>query len=152
MIRRTILALTALACALPAQAGSDLLYTYRPVELASLKGYHNQPYWVVLAQCAGVHGALVHRYEGAGRAIDHQSAKARGVQFARLAIQRIRADRGVSEEEARRLVAAEADVGRDAGRVLLSKRPESGYSHEQLIDVLCTQVGERHERAARGRR
>ena len=153
MIMRVFLTAAAvLSCALPVKAQSDLLYTYRAVEIASLKGYDNQPYWRVLAQCAGVHGALANRYEAAGRSAEHQSAKARGVQFARTAIERVRIDRGVSEEEARRLAAAEVDVGRDAGRALLSRPPASGYSHEQLVDVLCTQVSERHDKAARNRR
>jgi hypothetical protein len=140
------------ALASPAMAQDDLLYTYRKVEVGPLKGYDNQPYWRVLAQCAGVHGALANRYEDAGRAADYAAAKARGVWFMRAATSRLQADRGASAEDAHRLAAAEVDVGRDAGRVMLSERPASGYTQEQLIDVLCTQVGERHEKAARARR
>lgn len=116
-----------------------------------LKGYDNQPYWRVLAQCAGVHGALANRYEDTGRAQDYQAAKTRGVVFVNAATRRLGADRGLSEADARRLVAEEVDVGRDAGKTLLTGRPASGYSHEQLIDALCTQVSDRHDKAARRR-
>jgi hypothetical protein len=134
-----------------AAEAADLLYTYRPVEVAPLKGYEGQPYWRVLAECAGIHGALANSYQRSARQSDFQAAKARGVHFLQTANQQVRRDRGVTEAEARALTTEAVDAGRAAGAAFLSMRPASSYSHEQLIDLLCTQVSERHARALRSR-
>jgi hypothetical protein len=105
----------------------------------------------VLAECAGIHGALANRYQAAGREPDFQAAKSRGVEFLQTANRRLRADRGLPAAEAQALTAEAVDKGRAAGATFLARKPASGHSHEQLIDLLCSQVGERHARATRGR-
>lgn len=137
----------------PAQASGDLVYTYRAnSEVAPLKGYDGRPYWQVLAECAGAHGALANRYESQGLGPATQLAKTKGVNFLNTANGRIRADRGVTAAEALALSSPHVDDGRAAGAVLLNRPTASGYSHEQLLDVMCAQVDERHARAARTRR
>ena len=152
MIRAAAVLAVILGAACPAQAAGDLLYTYKPAEIRPLKSYNNQPYWRLLAQCAGLHGALANRYQAAARDADHRAAVSRGVLFLRTAMQRISADRGLPSDAARVLAAEEVEAGRVAGVELLSGRPASGYSHEQLFDLLCTQVATRHEAALRHQR
>ena len=128
-----------LAAASPASA-ADMLYRYKPSQLSTLRGYNNQPYWAMLAECAGVYGSLTNRFQDTGDA-RAGAAKAKGVEFFNLASERITRDRGVSSREAMPLLAARVDAGRAMGAQMLSEKPRDNVvSHEQLIDLFCTQV------------
>ena len=141
--------LTAATSTGPAYA-DDLIYSYRVnQEIAPLKGYDAQPYWRILAECSGVHGVLANRYQARGLEREAVIAKDRGVVFLRGALQQLKLDRGLPQSEALALATPAVDAGREQGAELLKRPSASGYSHEQLIDVLCTQVAERHVRAAR---
>ena len=135
---------------LQAQAG-DLIYTYRPAEIAPLKGYDGQPYWRLLAQCAGVHGAFANRYGASGQTKEQKASMAHGVAFLRMAETQIRRDRGLAETEVRSLTIAAVDEGRDGAEALLAAPTASGYSHAQLADAFCSQITNSHKRAARWR-
>ena len=133
-----------------AQTG-DLSYNYRPAEIAPLKGYDGQPYWRLLAQCAGVHGTFANRYGAAGQQREAERSKTRGVEFLRLAEAQLRRDRGLAEPEIRLLSVAAVEQGRDGAEAMLAAPTASGYTHAQLADLFCNQISQRHKRAARGR-
>jgi hypothetical protein len=138
-----------------AGAGSDLMYHHRPAsELPVLKAYHQQPYWRALAECAGIHGELANRYDAAGRADLARAAKDRGVGFLRAANRQLMSDRGLEESAALSLTAPMVDAGRGSGQSLLKTPTASvtAYSHEQIIDAMCSQLADRHARATRGAR
>lgn len=132
---------------------NDLVYRYRvQAELPVLRNYDNQPYWRALAECAGIYGVLSNRYEAAGMDRPALTAKDRGVSFLRAADERLQTDRGVGREEARSLTVPAVDAGRQSAGALLRTPPERGYSHEQIIDAMCSQLTDRHAEAARAAR
>lgn len=142
----TLLAAFAVLSAVPASA-ADLLYLRRPAEVEVLARYHQQPYWRVLAACAGMHGAMVTRYRAEGRAAESAQAKAVGLNFMRAALRQARSDRGIEQSAAIDLVTPAVNEGRVLGTALLQRRP-GGYTPEQVVDAMCTQASERHARAA----
>lgn len=131
-------------------AAQDLLYRHRPVEVQALARYGEQPYWRVLAICAGMHGALVNQYEAQARPAEGSAAKARALAFMGSALRQAQADRGLDRSGALDLVTPAVNEGRVLGSALLQRRT-NGYTAEQLVDVMCTQVSERHAQATRGR-
>ena len=138
-----------------AGAGSDLMYHHRPAqELPVLRAYHQQPYWRALAECAGIHGELANRYDAAGRGDAARAAKDRGVGFLRAANAQLMSDRGLDESAALSLTAPVVDAGRVSGQSILkaSTASVSAYSHEQIIDAMCSQLADRHARATGGAR
>lgn len=132
-----------------AAVAEDLLYKYKITDLAALKGYNRKPYWRVLAECAGLHGALSNKLQSDGHSQGAAISKARGVALLRTSMERLRADRGLAEPEALKLTGEAVDAGREAGVQMVSEPTASGFSHTQLVDLVCTQVEERHARAAR---
>lgn len=145
----TLLAALAVLSAVPASA-ADLLYLRRPADLDVLARYHQQPYWRALGACAGMHGAMVNRYEAEGRVAEGTQAKAQGLSFMRAALRQARADRGLGASEAIDIVTPAVEEGRMLGSALLRRRP-GGYTPEQVVDAMCSQVSARHARATGGR-
>ena len=150
LMARVLVAAALVAAAGPA-AAADLAFKYRTQHVEALRGYHNQPYWKVLAECAGIYGSLVGRYEAAGDAPRAQAARRQGVGFANAAMARLRADRGVGPGEALDLIRDEVETGRASSLALLGSGSVQGLRHEQVLDLFCTQVDEAHARAARFR-
>ena len=130
-------------------SSEDLSFRYGPSHLRALQAYNSQPYWAMLAECGGIYGALVNRYESQGQTQAIEPAKAEGVRFVRMAAAQLATDRGITQAEALSLVAARVETGRDAGVTMLSEPASSGLKHEQVIDMFCTQISDAHKSALR---
>ena len=131
-------------------AAADLVYKRRPAEFDVLARYDGQPYWRVLATCAGMHGAMANAYNQQGRAADGSQAKRHGLAFAQSALRRLQADRGLERAPALDLVTPAVNEGRMIGSTLLQRR-SGRFTPEQVVDATCTQASERHEQASNGR-
>ena len=151
LMTRTMLA-ASFAAALGAGPASadDLMFRYQPMKhINVLKAYGGTPYWGVLAECAGVYGALVNRYETTGQGALAGAAKAEGVRFLNTATARLQMDRGLAPGEALELTKERVEIGRQSGQQMLSEPPARGLRHEQVIEMFCSQVDQAHRSAAR---
>jgi hypothetical protein len=137
-----------LGVAAPA-AAADLVFVYRNKHVDSLKSYNRTPYYKMLAECAGGYGSLVARYDAAGDSGRAAAAKAQGVAFANKATARLSADRGIGERDALELIRADVEAGRAAGEGLFREPANRHLSHEQVLDLFCSQVQDAHDSAAR---
>ena len=127
----------------------DMTYRYKPSQLSALSTYNRQPYWHMLAECAGMYGGLVPHFQSQGRAGLADQAKAQGVAYLNKATDRLSKDRGVSADEARRIAVARVDIGRGSTEGMLREPNASGLKHEQIIDLFCTQVEEAYASSLR---
>ncbi len=134
-----------------AASADDLLYVYRNKHVKPLQQYNRQPYSKLLAECAGTYGSLVARYEQSGQSARAQSAKAQGVAFANKAAAQLAEDRGVSQKDALQLLAGDVEYGRSASEGLFRQPAPRDLSHEQVLDLFCTQIDEAYTSAKRFR-
>ena len=144
-------ALAAVLMAAQPAAAADMLYRYKPTQLSTLRGFNHQPYWALLAECAGIYGSLTNRLQDQGdpRA---DAAKAQGVAFFNLANARLTQDRGLTSEQARPLLVERVDAGRASGMQMLSEPPyDRTVNNEQVIDLFCSQVHGAYKSALRFR-
>jgi len=141
---------TVLGSSAPAVA-EDLVYVYRNKHVAPLRQYNRQPYSKLLAECAGTYGSLVARYEAAGQTARADAAKAQGIAFANKAAAQLAQDRGLNQKDALQLIAADVETGRAAGEGLFRQPPPRDLSHEQVLDLFCSQIDEAYASAKRFR-
>ena len=146
-----VAAALAMLAAAPPAAADDLIYRYRPSQhLSVLKAYSQQPYWHMLAECAGIYGALVNRYQATGQPGRADAAKAEGVSFLNLATSRLARDRGIARDEALKLAATKVEAGRASAEQMLSEKlRDRQVSHEQVIELFCSQISDAHASAER---
>ena len=132
-------------------AANDLIYRHRPMQhLSVLKGYNNQPYWRVLSECAGIYGGLANHYQTSGdRRLD--AAKSHGVRFLNAATWRLQRDRGLNPQQALDLAREPVETGRVTVSQLLGQESPRDRSHEQMIEMFCSQVMDAHDSALRFR-
>ena len=78
-----------------------------------------QPYWLLLAQCAGVFGATSNYDAEAGHTREAEADKARGVGMLNAAIGRLQIDRGIDRQDALAIASPQVDLGRADGRAML---------------------------------
>jgi hypothetical protein len=142
-----VLACAVVTAASPAAWSADLLYRYKPADAQTLSRFDGQPYWRVLATCAGLHGVLSNRAQTGGREADAAAARARGVAFLSAARIQAGADRALTSQAALDLITPAVQEGREQGAALVT-RPGGGYTPEQVIDAMCAQVSAQHATAA----
>jgi hypothetical protein len=151
-LRRTLA--TLLLCisgvASPAAAG-DALYHYRPAEeLPVLRSYHRQPYWRALAECAGIHGVMMDRFQAVGQVQAADVSRQYAVSMLHRANQRLQADRGLTDKEALALTAPMVEAGRGSGEALLgADRSGRPHSPEQIAVGMCGQLADRDAQLSR---
>ena len=136
------------AAAAPTMA-EDLLYRHRNANLNTLKSYEGQPYWAMLAECAGIYGSLANRRQAQGKAEVASAAKAQGIWFLKTATSQLAADRRLPQGEALRLASERVDAGRQTGEAMLGEWAATGLKHEQVIELFCGQVSDTHQAAQR---
>ena len=147
---RVLLAAATIA-ALGAQpaAAEDLIYRFRPMQhLSVLKAYNHQPYWKVLSECAGVYGGLVNHYQSQGSP-RLNAAKAEGVRFLNAATSRLQKDRGLDAQQALDLTREPVETGRLSATQMLAEPSPPNRSHEQMIEMFCTQIMDAHDSSSR---
>ena len=147
---RVLLAAATIA-ALGAQpaAAEDLTYRFRPMQhLSVLKAYNHQPYWKVLSECAGIYGGLVNHYQTQGSP-RLGAAKAEGVRFLNAATARLQKDRGIDAQQALELTREPVESGRVTAMQMLAEPTPPSRSHEQMIEMFCTQVMDAHDASSR---
>lgn len=147
-ILRTVVLAGAMLAAQPALA-DDLVYRYKPSQLNTLSAYNRQPYWHLLAECAGMYGGLVAHFDSRGSAAMADRAKAQGIAYLNKATDRLSKDRGLSADEARRIAVPRVEVGRGSTEGILREPPARGLKHEQIIDLFCTQVDDAYASSLR---
>ena len=141
MIRTLMLSLAALAVASPALA-SDLAYRHDRNDGPSLlEGSNGRAYWILLSECAGFYGAMANM---ATSEADYQADLASGTAWLNLAIDRVRADRGIGRTEALALIEPRAIQARSAGESSIAGgRPVGGgtLTPDQVMRSTCGSLG-----------
>lgn len=147
MLKRLALIACAALTTAPSSAWSaDLLYRHRPADVELLKPFDGQPYWRVLATCAGLHGAVSNQAEADGRAALAAASRARGVAYTSAARAQAGADRSLEASAALDLITPAVQDGRRQGAALIGSRT-GGYAPEQVVDAMCAQVSAQHAAA-----
>jgi hypothetical protein len=124
IVASSVLALTVAAA--PAWAG-DLLFPGKDVSTLTANAAH-QPYWALLAQCAGAFGAA-QNYEvrrGDQGAADQDAAT--GVKLLNEAIDRLQHDRGLSHDDALALASDQVSDGHGQGDAILAHGVNASWS------------------------
>ena len=153
-MRKFIILASALAvasAALPATAaGPDLLFPTREASNITAPAA-NQPYWALLAECAGVFGAASQWESGHGHSEAADEDKATGTRFLNDAIERLKADHGLSDHDALALASDEVSEGHDQGADLLANGDISGGSQWNWKRSGCMQIQDAYHHDARRR-
>jgi hypothetical protein len=144
--------LAVLVFAAPAVAGPapDLLFPSK--EASSLTAQAaNQPYWALLAECAGVFGAAANYEMGRGdHAAADQNART-GSSMLNDAVAQLVADHGISENDALGVAGEQVNVGRDQGRDLLANGDTRGSSRWNWKRSACLEVQQVYHHDSRRR-
>lgn len=113
MIRTLLLSMAALSIAAPAMA-SDMIYRHdRNNGPDLLEGSNGRAYWILLSECAGFYGAMANM---ATNEADYDADLAAGSRWLNLAIDRVRADRGIGRSEALALIEPRVINARSVGQ------------------------------------
>jgi hypothetical protein len=143
--------LAALVVAAPAFAGDDMLFPSREASSLTARAAH-QPYWALLAECAGVFGAANNFEAGRGDARAAESDKATGESMLNDAIERLTADHGITNDEALALAGDEVNVGREQGGELLAHGDFGAYSQWNYKRSACLEIQDTYHRDRRRHR
>lgn len=133
-------ALAVAASALPAVASDgDMVFPSREASnvTASLA---NQPYWQLLAECAGMFGAASQFESGHGNGAAADEDKAIGTRFLTDAVERLKADHKLSDSDALALASDQVSVGHDQGAEILAHGDVSGDSQWNWKRGACMEV------------
>src|SRR3569833_313639 len=127
------------ATATPAFAG-DLVF---PTRAASAMTWlaRNQPYWALLAECAGVMGAASDWAPSRGDAAAAGDYERKATSMMGEAMHRLQVDRGLSEKDSMGYAAQQVYVGRDQGAQLL-KSGTGAYSTFNIKRSACIEIDE----------
>lgn len=135
MRRIVIIACVAAMAAQPAFA-AELLFTEKAGEEAGFMGsWQGDPWWKLLAYCAGAHYGL----RDMAQADDPATAagrKAEGDRFVQLALDRARADRGLDDDGAVALLAPVIGIGRELVPDTAEKHGKTSTQF-QLFNLQC---------------
>lgn len=140
-MRRAIGAVLALmigAASSPVLA-NDLIYRHADGNPDMLERSDGRPYWLLLAECSGFYGAL------ANMAADDAASQAyvdEGMATFNLALARVRADRGLDQAGAVRLMEPYVSRARDVGESSLAgpvtaSATEGGLTPELILTSTC---------------
>ena len=138
----------------PALARGDAIYHHRPAsELPVLRLYHRQPYWRGLAECAGIHGVLMDRFQAAGQVQAADVSRRSAILMLQKANARLRLDRVLDEREALAVSSPAVEAGRASGEALLQpRRAGQAFSPEQVALAMCGQLADRDAEFSRAGR
>ena len=144
--------LAVVASAAPSMASDpDLLFPGREAstmtELAA-----NQPYWALLAECAGVFGAASQWEKGRGNPSAADADKAAGSRFLTDAIERLKADHGLNDNDALAFASDQVSVGHQQGLEILSSGDIGPSSKWNWKRSACLEIQDTYHRDARRRR
>jgi hypothetical protein len=115
-----MLALAVLASPAPAApAVHDMLFPRKEVTPITQHAA-GQPFWALLAQCAGVYGAGANFESARGRADAADDDTRIGTRMANEALRRLQDDRGLTRDDALAYVGVEVNSGRAQGQEMLS--------------------------------
>jgi hypothetical protein len=129
-------ALALLATAASADTGHDLLFPKREATSLTARAA-GQPFWALLAECAGVYGAASNWESGRGNTDAADQDAHIGERMANAAIERLMHDRGLSHDDALAYVGVEVNTGRAQGREILSggDRDTWNYKRSACLDI-----------------
>ena len=139
------LILSAIAGVLPA-AAADTLLSKRQAS-ALLSNEVGKPLWSMQAQCSGVFQAGYDFKTAKRLRLDDEQRTAQSLLDRSLA--RLKADRGISHEEALALVNNEFQYGRSRGQSLLSKSGAGPFSQWNVARSACYEIEEAARVASR---
>jgi len=137
--RAAAAALLVVATATPAFAG-DLVFPTRAASSMTWQA-RNQPYWALLAECAGVMGAASNWATSRGDAAAAGDYERKATSMMGEAMHRLQVDRGLSEKDSMGYAAQQVYVGRDQGAELL-KSGTGAYSTFNIKRSACIEIDE----------
>ena len=144
-------ALAVAAAAVPAAASdTDLLFPGREASNMTRMAA-NQPYWALLAECAGVFGAASQWESGRGNSAASDEDKAIGTRFLTDAVERLKADHKLNDGDALALASDQVSVGHDQGVELLAHGDISGSSQWNWKRGACMQIQDTYHHDRRRR-
>ncbi|HWE46598.1 MAG TPA: hypothetical protein VG407_11280 [Caulobacteraceae bacterium] len=145
-------ALAVAATALPAAAAdTDLLFPGREASNMTRMAA-NQPYWALLAECAGVFGAASQWEKGKGNSSAADEDKDTGARFLTDAIERLKTDHKISDQDALAYASDEVSVGHNQGAELLANGDISANSQWNWKRGACLEIQETYHHDTRRRR
>lgn len=101
-----------------------------------------QPFWALLAECAGVYGAASNWESERGHADAAEEDARIGTHMANEAIQRLMEDRGLSHDDALAYAGVEINTGRAQGQDFLARGDHSAYSLWNTKRSACLEIDE----------
>lgn len=120
----SVLALTAVVASIAAPAAAnDLTYRHQQDGPSLLEGSNGRPYWLLLSECAGFYGAMANV---AADEAQSQESLDTGVEMFRLAVSRLRNDRGIDQAAAVALMEPYIERARVLGETNLAADPSNG--------------------------
>jgi hypothetical protein len=142
-IATTLMAAAALACAgapvlAAPDAGPDMRFPSRRTTDLTERA-RNQPYWALLAECAGVFGAAANYETARGNAAQAEKYGQTGTAMMGEAMHRLIVDRGMSQKDAMGVAAQQVYIGRDQGAALL-KAGTHDYSVFNMKRSACMDI------------
>jgi hypothetical protein len=142
--------IAALAIAAPAVAADDLLFPAKEATSLTAMAAH-QPYWALLAECAGVYGAASNfeRGRGNGGAADEDARIGTGM--LNDAVARLKIDHNLSDHDALAYASDEVSEGHQQGADLLAHGDISGGSQWNWKRSACLDIQASYHRQVRRR-
>ncbi|MDP1738323.1 MAG: hypothetical protein Q8L23_12905 [Caulobacter sp.] len=137
-MKRALYILTAvtLGAAAPAAAG-DMLYPGGTMLTENLEG---RPYWAVQARCAGVYGATSNFLADKGDTDGAAEAKAMGVAFFNIAVDRVMKDRGIERRAALEALSPGVIAGRQETIEVLQAEGDGPSSTWNYARSVCLDI------------
>jgi hypothetical protein len=145
------IAVAVLTTAVPASAGDDMTFPSKEASSLTALAAH-QPYWALLAECAGVFGAGYNFEAGRGDARAADDDKAMGESMLNDSIERLMADHDISHDDALAFAGDQVNVGREQGADLLSHGSVGAASQWNYKRSACIEIQDTYHRERRRHR
>ena len=140
-VRSVLAVVAALALGGAAQAAPDRTLSKSSAS-ALVQDDIGQPYWILLAQCAGVFGATSNYDSDSGRKREAEADAAQGTAMLEQAIARLQIDRGLDRKDAFDTAAPQVDLGRRDGRAMLDAGGTGAQSSWNWARSSCLDIAE----------
>jgi hypothetical protein len=125
--------------------GPDLLFPRREATTVTARAA-GQPFWALLAECAGVFGAASNYETARGDSAAAEEDARIGTQMADEAIRRLMQDRGLDHDAALAYAGAEINVGRSQGQELLAGGDRGAFSAWNSKRSACLDIDQVYAR------
>lgn len=123
-------------------AADDLRFPSRDATSLNMRAA-GQPFWALLADCAGTYGAGANWYAAHGDQDNADRMASRGTTLMREAMSRLQHDRGLNEADAKGTAAQMVYAGRDTAALFLDR--ERGPNETwNLKTASCEQIQQSH--------